>query len=430
MKDIYVADVVGIEDGTEVELKGWVHKIYDLGKISFVKLRDKTGIIQIVIDESLNVKLRLEMCIEIKGKKVKNEKAPEGIEVQVEELNILGKTYYDKLPFAINAGKIKAGLETQLDHRTISLRAPKIAAVFSVQEKIAYAFKDYLRARKFTEVYTPKIIAAGTEGGSEMFTVDYFEHRAFLAQSPQFYKQMMVGSGFERIFEVGHAYRAELHNTYRHLNEYVSLDLEMAFIEDEFEIMDLEEGYINYLFKYLKIECERELKLYDIVLPEKVEIPRIPLAEAQGILLEVYGKRSSKADIDGEGEKLLCQYIKEKYNSDFVFLTKYPASKRPMYTMPDDKVAGTTKSFDLIYKGLEITTGGQRIHDYEKLIANIARMGFKTEEFEFYTENFRYGMPPHGGFAIGLERLTMKILGLENIREAALLPRDMKRMTP
>lgn len=430
MKNIYVKDVAALEDGTEVELKGWVHKIYDLGKISFVKLRDKTGIIQIVIDESLNAKLRLEMCIAVKGKKVKNEKAPEGIEVQVEELKILGKTYYDKLPFAINAGKIKAALETQLDHRTISLRAPKITAVFKVQEKIADAFKDYLKAENFTEVYTPKIIAAGTEGGSELFTVNYFDHRAFLAQSPQFYKQMMVGSGFERIFEVGHAYRAELHNTYRHLNEYVSLDLEMGFIEDEFEIMDMEEGFINYLFKYLKKECAAELKLYNIELPEEVQIPRITLFDAQEILLKEYGKRSPKGNIDNEGEKLFAEYVKKEYGSDFVFLTKYPAAKRPMYTMPDDEIEGATKSFDLIYKGLEITTGGQRIHDYEELVANIAKMGFKTEEFEFYTDNFRYGMPPHGGLAIGLERLTMKILGLDNIREAALLPRDMKRITP
>ncbi|MDD3223771.1 MAG: aspartate--tRNA(Asn) ligase [Clostridium sp.] len=430
MKNLYVNDVFDLEDGTEVELKGWVHKIYDLGKISFIKLRDKTGIIQVVIDESLNVKLRLEMCISVKGKKVKNEKAPGGIEVQVEEIEILGNTYYDKLPFAINSGKINAALETQLDHRTISLRAPKILAAFKVQEKIADAFRDYLVENKFTEVYTPKIIAAGTEGGSELFTVDYFDHRAFLAQSPQFYKQMMVGSGFERIFEIGHAYRAELHNTYRHLNEYVSLDLEMAFIKDEFEIMNLEEGFINYLFKYLKKECKKELEMYKIELPDKVEIPRITLFDAQDILFKEYGKRSPKGNIDAEGEKLFCKYVKEKYNSDFVFLTKYPAAKRPMYTMPDDEVEGGTKSFDLIYNGLEITTGGQRIHDYKQLVANIDKMGFKTEEFEFYTENFKYGMPPHGGLAIGLERLTMKILGLENIREASLLPRDMKRITP
>lgn len=430
MKKIYVKDVAGFEDGAEVEVKGWVHKIYDLGKISFVRLRDKTGIIQVVLDKELRGKLRLEMCIAVKGKKATNPKAPSGIEVQGEEIDILGKAYYDILPFEINSGKIEATLETQLDHRTISLRAPKITSVFKIQAKIADAFKDYLNGLNFTEIYTPKIVAEGTEGGSELFTVNYFDHRAFLAQSPQFYKQMMVGAGFERVFEVGHAYRAELHNTYRHLNEYVSLDVEMGFIEDETELMDLEEGFFNYLFPYLKKECEAELKLHGIELPDSVSIPRIPLAKAQDILLETYGKRSPKGNIDAEGEKLFSQYVKEKYNSDFVFLTKYPIAKRPMYTMPDDEIEGTTKSFDLIYKGLEITTGGQRIHDYEMLVKNIAKFGFKTEDYAFYTENFKYGMPPHGGLAIGLERLTMKILNFENIREATLLPRDMKRITP
>jgi nondiscriminating aspartyl-tRNA synthetase len=430
LKKIYVKDVAALADGSEVELKGWVHKIYDLGKISFVRLRDKYGVIQVVLDKEHRGKLRLEMCISVTGIKASNPKAPNGIEVQGNKVEILGKAYYDILPFEINSGKIEATLETQLDHRAISLRAPKIMSVFKIQEKIAFAFKEYLKKEHFTEIYTPKIVAEGTEGGSELFTVNYFDHRAFLAQSPQFYKQMMVGAGFERVFEVGHAYRAELHNTYRHLNEYVSLDVEMGFIEDEFELMDLEEGFLNYLFDYLKKECAEELKLQGVDLPGMVEIPRIPLADAQDILLKEYGKRSPKGNIDAEGEKLFSQYVKEKYDSDFVFLTKYPVSKRPMYTMPDDELEGTTKSFDLIYKGLEITTGGQRIHDYEMLVNNIAKFGIKTEDFAFYTENFKYGMPPHGGFAIGLERLTMKILNLDNIREAALLPRDMKRITP
>ena len=229
LKKIYVKDVATLEDGVEVEVKGWVHKIYDLGKISFVRLRDKSGIIQVVLDKEHRVKLRLEMCIAVKGKKASNPKAPNGIEVQGEKVEILGKAYYDILPFEINSGKIEATLETQLDHRAISLRAPKIMSVFKIQEKIADAFKDYLKGENFTEIYTPKILAEGTEGGSELFTVNYFDHRAFLAQSPQFYKQMMVGSGFERVFEVGHAYRAELHNTYRHLNEYVSLRCRNGF---------------------------------------------------------------------------------------------------------------------------------------------------------------------------------------------------------
>lgn len=430
MKTLYVKDALAMQEGEEVVLKGWIHKIYDLGHVNFIKLRDKTGIMQLVATKEELEGLRNEMSVEASGVLSKNEKAPGGIEVQLKEIKILGKAYYDKLPFDINGRKINAALEVQLDHRNMSLRAPKIMSVFKVQEEICECFRAYLRENKFTEIHTPKILASGTEGGSELFTVNYFDHRAFLAQSPQFYKQMMVGVGFEKVFEVGHAYRAELHNTYRHLNEYVSLDAEMGFIEDETEIMDLEEGFMNYLFKHLKANCKRELEMYGIELPDEVKIPRIPLSEAQEIVYKEYGKRSPKGDLNAEGERLFSQYVKEKYNSDFVYLTKYPASKRPMYTMPDPEIEGATKSFDLIYKGLEITTGGQRIHDYEMLVENIKKKGFKAEEFEFYTENFKFGMPPHGGFAIGLERMTMQILGLENIREASLLPRDMKRITP
>ena len=263
-----------------------------------------------------------------------------------------------------------------------------------------------------------------------MFTVNYFNRRAFLAQSPQFYKQMMVGAGFEKVFEIGYAYRAELHNTWRHLNEYVSLDVEMGFIKDESDLMDVEEDFLRYMFKHLKETCSEELKLYGVEVPEELNIPRIPLAEAQKMLLEKYGKKSPVGNIDHEGEALLHKYIKEKYNSDFVFLTEYPVSKRPMYTMEDEKNPGFTKSFDLIYKGLEITTGGQRIHDYEMLKERIVGAKMKLEDFAFYLDTFKYGMPPHGGFAIGLERITMKVLELSNIREAALFPRDIKRLTP
>lgn len=430
MKTLYVKDALTMQEGEEVVLKGWVHKIYDLGHVNFIKLRDKTGIMQLVASKEELDGLRNEMSVEASGVLTKNEKAPGGIEVQLKEIKVLGKAYYDKLPFDINGRKINAALEVQLDHRNMSLRAPRIMAVFKIQEEICECFRAYLRENKFTEIHTPKILASGTEGGSELFTVNYFDHRAFLAQSPQFYKQMMVGVGFEKVFEVGHAYRAELHNTYRHLNEYVSLDAEMGFIEDETEIMDLEEGFMNYLFKHLNANCKRELEMYGVELPDEVKIPRIPLSEAQEIVYKEYGKRSPKGDLNAEGERLFSEYVKKTYGSDFVYLTKYPVSKRPMYTMPDPEIEGATKSFDLIYKGLEITTGGQRIHDYEMLVENIKKKGFKAEEFDFYTENFKFGMPPHGGFAIGLERMTMQILGLENIREASLLPRDMKRITP
>lgn len=429
MKRTYVCDV---KETTEesVLVKGWVHKIHDLGKITFLHLRDKTGIIQLVVDKDEIKDLRLEMSVEAIGDKVENEKAPGGVELISKGITVIGKAFYDKLPFEVNSYKQKASLEKQLDYRSLSLRSPKTRAVFKIQEEIGDAFRTYLKDLRFSEIHTPKIISSSTEGGSEMFTVNYFNKRAFLSQSPQFYKQMMVGAGFERVFEVGHAYRAELHGTWRHLSEYVSLDVEMGFIEDEYEVMDLEEGFLNYLFKTLKEKSPKELQMYGIELPDKLEIPRMPLAKAQEILLEKFNKKSPVGNIDAEGEVILSKYIKETYDCDFVFLTEYPVSKRPMYAMPDSERPELTKSFDLIYKGLEITTGGQRIHDYDMLAANIRKFGLNPEDFGFYLDSFKYGMPPHGGFAIGLERLTLKILDLENIREATLLPRDLKRLEP
>ena len=425
----FISEVKDSQDET-ILLRGWVYKIIDLSNIVFVKLRDKSGIIQLVTNKEQIEGLKLENAIEVIGKKSKNEKAPGGIEIIVDEIKILGRTYYDKLPFEINSYKNKAALETQLDHRTIALRRPEIRAIFKVQNEIEQAFRDYLRSKNFEQIHTEKIIYSSTEGGSEMFTVNYFDRRSFLAQSPQFYKQMMVGAGFERVYEIGHAYRAELHNTWRHLNEYVSLDVEMGFIKDEFELMDLEEGFLDYLFKHLNKVCKKELEMYKVELPNEVKIPRITLEEAHKILLEKYNKKSPIGNIDAKGEELICDYVKKEYGTEFVFLTKYPLAKRPMYTMPDDEDKTLTKSFDLIYDGLEITTGGQRINDYEMLEENIIKFGLNPEDFDFYLDTFKYGMPPHGGFAIGLERLTMKILKLSNIREATLVPRDMKRLTP
>ena len=425
----FISEVKDSQDET-ILLRGWVYKIIDLSNIVFVKLRDKSGIIQLVTNKEQIEGLKLENAIGVIGKKSKNEKAPGGIEIIVDEIKILGRTYYDKLPFEINSYKNKAALETQLDHRTIALRRPEIRAIFKVQSEIEQAFRDYLRSKNFEQIHTAKIIDSSTEGGSEMFTVNYFDRRSFLAQSPQFYKQMMVGAGFERVYEIGHAYRAELHNTWRHLNEYVSLDVEMGFIKDEFELMDLEEGFLDYLFKHLNKVCKKELEMYKVELPNEVKIPRITLEEAHKILLEKYNKKSPIGNIDAKGEELICDYVKKEYGTEFVFLTKYPVAKRPMYTMPDDEDKTLTKSFDLIYDGLEITTGGQRINDYEMLKENIIKFGLNPEDFDFYLDTFKYGMPPHGGFAIGLERLTMKILKLSNIREATLVPRDMKRLTP
>lgn len=414
----------------KVKLKGWIHNIKKFSNFSFVTLRDQTGLIQLVINNDLNIsELKLEMSVEVTGKVVENEKAINGVEVQVEKIEILGKTYYDLLPFSINGKEINTTLERQLDYRTISLRKVEIRSIFKIQQEIIDSFRRFLLSRDFNEIKTPKIIGSETEGGSEVFMVDYFGARTFLAQSPQFYKQMMVGAGFERVFEIGHAYRAELHNTWRHLNEYISLDVEMGFIENEFDLMKLEEEMLKYIIEHISKVCVKELCLLKIELPEISEIPKITFEDVQNILLDVYDKKKSKGNIDAEGEQLISKFVKDKYDSDFVFITKYPKSKRPMYTMPDNEEE-KTKSFDLIFRGLEITTGGQRIHDYKMLMESINKFGCNDKQLSFYTDTFKYGMPPHGGFAIGLERLTMMLLGLKNIREASLFPRDKKRIMP
>lgn len=414
----------------EVKLYGWIHNIKKFKNFAFVILRDRSGLVQLIIDDVNLIKdLKLESSIEVTGYSLQNTKSPGGIEVVVKNIEIIGKTYYDLLPFPINGKDINTTLENELDYRTISLRRIDRRMVFKIQQGIIEAFRKFLTDEGFSEMHTPKIIGSETEGGSEVFMVDYFGIRTFLAQSPQFYKQMMVGAGFERVFEIGHAYRAELHSTWRHLNEYVSLDVEIGFIKDEYDLMDLEEKLMKCIVEHLNNTCEKELKILDVTLPVIKEIPRIPLLAAQEILLRKYDKISPIGNIDAEGEKLFAKYVKEKYDSDFVFLTKYPTSKRPVYTMPDE-IEGMTKSFDLIFKGLEITTGGQRIHDYEMLIENIKDFGINPEQMEFYTDTFKYGMPPHGGFAIGLERITMMLLDLDNIRKATLLPRDINRVTP
>lgn len=425
MERILVRDL-GNKIGENVKLQGWIQRIRKLGKIAFIILRDRSGSIQCVVNtKEIDIKgLKLESVVEIEGQVAKNDR----IELQVTGLNILSEVKLD-LPIEINKTELEANLDTILNNRVLSLRHEKINSVFKVQACLAQSFGEFLQAEGFTQVFTPKIVAEGAEGGTEVFQLQYFEQKAYLAQSPQFYKQMMVGAGYERIFEVGHVYRAEEHNTNRHLNEYVSLDLEMAFIENEKDVMDLETRLLKYILERLKIHCEKELSLLEAQLPViDKEIVSIPLPEAIKILQEKYGKKDLTNDIDPEGERLISKYVKEKYNSDFLFLTHYPVEKRPMYTMPAEN--GLTHSFDLIFRGLEITTGGQRIHNYEMLKRNMELKGLNPHYFKDYLEVFKYGMPPHGGLAIGLERLTAQLLGFKNIREATLFPRDRDRLTP
>lgn len=429
MERVLIKDALKSTD-SKVTIYGWVHRIRDLGNITFVLVRDRTGIIQAVIEEKQKIHFRLECVIKITGIIVSNEKAPGGAELHSESLEIISDVEYEMLPLQLNKKILNSHLDTALDHRVLSLRNPMIHSVFNVQQEITSCFRDFFKSKGFTEIHTPKIVSEGTEGGSELFPVKYFDKKVYLAQSPQFYKQMMVAAGYERVFEVGHAYRAELHNTPRHLNEYVSLDIEMGFIKDENDIMDIENEFLQFLFETLNKNCCKELELYGIKLPELGRIPRVTLAEARDIIKKNYGKSSPAGNIDPEGEKLICKYASENYGCDFIFITKYPVKKRPVYAMPDKSDSTLTNSFDLIYKGLEITTGGQRIHSYKMFYENMLKFGLEPEKFGFYLDTFKYGVPPHGGFAIGLERLTAKILNLSNIREASLFPRDIDRVSP
>ncbi|AGK95567.1 aspartate--tRNA(Asn) ligase [Clostridium pasteurianum] len=412
--------------GEIAKVQGWVQRIRKLGKIAFIILRDRSGSVQCVVNtKNIDINgLKLESVVEITGK-VALEK---NIEIQLISLDIISEVE-ENIPIEINKDKIQANLDTVLNNRVLSLRHKTINSVFKIEACLAEAFEEFLIEHDFTQIFTPKIVAGGAEGGTEVFELKYFEQKAYLAQSPQFYKQMMVGAGYERVFEIGHVYRAEEHNTNRHLNEYVSLDFEMAFIEDENNIIDIETELLKSMIEKVKSKCQKELEILAAELPEiKDKIPSMQLPEAIKILRDVYGKDDLVKDIDPEGERLISKYVKDKYNSDFVFLTHYSAEKRPMYTMPTGD--GLTHSFDLIFRGVEITTGGQRIHSYEMLKRNMEVKGLNPEDFQDYLQVFKYGMPPHGGLAIGLERLTAQLLGLKNIREAALFPRDRERITP
>ncbi|NDE68373.1 aspartate--tRNA(Asn) ligase, partial [bacterium] len=281
----------------------------------------------------------------------------------------------------------------------------------------------------FTEFQAPKLIGDDAEGGANSFDVTYFKHIAHLAQSPQLYKQIMVGV-FERVFAIGNVYRAEKHSTTRHLNEYTSLDIEMGFIKDHGDIMDIENRFLAHLSKELMANCADEFKLFGSEIPAVPEnIPRLTLREAQVLISKDTGKDcTNEPDLEPEHERWLCDYAKKTHNSDFIFVTSFPTAKRPFYTYRDEKDPTYTKGFDLLFRGVEITTGAQRIHDYDALVSSMLDKKLDPEKFSYYLQAFKYGMPPHGGFGMGLERLTQKMLGLENVKEATLFPRDLNRI--
>lgn len=411
--------------GKTITCAGWVHRIRSLGKVTFLLLRDRSGIIQTVWDEAPDVSL--ESVLRITGTVAENGKAPKGIEIQADSYELLSAAAAD-LPISINQDPEKLNIDALLDNRMLALRNPKIRSIFYLQSDILSYFGEYMRSRDFTEIKSSKLIGSGSEGGTGLFEVEYFDRKVYIAQSPQLYKQAMVANGMERVFEIGAAYRAEKHETPRHLNEYVSLDIEMGFIESDQELMDLEIGILSHIFQRVREEHAETLEMWNSSVPSAEEMsktPRISHDEAKKIISERLGKRVF--ELNPEGERELCDWARETAGVDAVFVHTFPRKKRPFYTYPDGR---KTMSFDLLFRGLEITSGGRRIHDYDMLVENIARFGLDPQQMEDYLQVFRYGCPPHGGFAIGLERLTQKILGLANIKEASLFPRDRKRVHP
>lgn len=419
--------------GEEVFLKGWVNTKRDHGKIIFIDLRDRTGIVQVVGGVELR-ELRPEWVVSVLGlikerpEKMVNPDLPTGgIEIEVKNIKVLAEA--EELPFDLGQEILNLELPTLLDYRGLTLRHPRVRAIFKVQEEIIDSFRKTLKAQDFTEFQAPTIVPVATEGGSEIFPIEYFKYRAYLGQSPQLYKQMMVGV-FERVFAVARAYRAEPSVTTRHLCEYISLDAEFGFIDSYEEIMDVVEEVTRGIFKSLAGNCSLELKLFKAQLPKlSKKIPRIKMREAQEIVFQRTGHDNrAEPDLMPDDEKEICKWALEKEGSELIFITHFPTKKRPFYTFPDPKDSEYTLSFDLLGRGLEWVTGGQRINDYQQLVDNIHARGNRPEDFRLYLQAFQYGMPPEGGFALGAERMTMQILGLGNIREAGLFPRDMERI--
>ena len=419
--------------GKVVKMNGAVHNIRDMGEFAFVILRKAEGLVQCVYEEGKTdfdlKELKEESAVEVTGVVALEERAPQGFELRLTGIRVLSQPS-EVMPIAINKWKMNTSLETRLSLRPVSLRNVRERAKFKVQEGIVRGFREFLSSQGFTEVHTPKIVSRGAEGGANVFKLNYFNKKAELGQSPQFYKQMMVGV-FDRVFEVAPVFRAEKHNTTRHLNEYIGLDFEMGYIDSFEDVMAMETGFLKYTMELLKKDYKKELDMLDIDLPSITQIPQVRFDEAKQLVSEKYNRKiRNPFDLEPEEEVLIGRYFKEEYDSDFVFVTHYPSKKRPFYAMDDTADERFTLSFDLLYKGLEITTGGQRIHDYQMILEKMAKRGMDPEDIKDYLMIFKYGMPPHGGLGIGLERLTMRLLDEQNVRETSLFPRDVTRLEP
>ncbi len=419
--------------GERVRLAGWLHRLRTLSNVSFLVLRDGKGLAQIVIeDEALRAELAQlhnETVLVVEGVAVAEQQAPNGVEVREPQIEIVTPSNAPP-PLDLYRPTLKAQLPTILDHAPVALRHPRQRALFQLQAASMRGFRDTLLARQFVEIQTPKIVGAATEGGANVFAIDYFGRPAYLSQSPQLYKQIMVGV-FERVFEVGPAFRAEPHDTPRHTNEFVSLDVELGFIRDHFDVMALLEDTIHGMLASIAKEADA-MALLKLALPQApAQFPVLHFAEALDLIWRATGEDArSEPDLSPHHERWLGQWAKREHGSDFVFVWGYPTSKRAFYTHPDPKQPQYSRGFDLLFKGLELVSGGQRLHHYEDYLQVIEVRGMSPEAFGGYLEAFRHGMPPHGGFAIGLERWIARLVDAPNIKETTLFPRDLTRLTP
>lgn len=429
--------------GETIRLDGWISVRRDHGKLIFFELRDRSGRVQLVVtpEKSAVIEaakdIRSEYAVSVMGMvkerpMKKGVEAPtnptEGIEIEVTAITLLSKPVED-LPIDVSQPDMNLQLETLLNNRTVALRNPRVQAIFEIYSALLQGYADFMRSEGFREIKTPKILSAATEGGANFFKIKYFDRDAYLAQSPQFYKQAGM-SAFERVFEVGSVFRAEPSYTTRHVTEFTGLDAEMGFIEGMEDVMQMLEKTIHHTLQHIGSTCQSALALYGATIPEPVAIPRIRLSEAFEILKTEYGKELPEGDIDSEGERMIGEYVKKKYNSDFVFLTHYPTATRAFYSLPSPEDPKFCESYDLVFRGVEIASGAERVHDYAQLKGILESRGLDPESFKDYLDIFKYGAPRHGGWGLGSERIVQKLLGLDSIKEAILYPRDVKRLTP
>ncbi len=428
----YSGEISPDMEGKEVSLAGWVHEIRNLGGISFLVIRDREGLSQVTLVKKFTDKalfdavrsLSRESVVLVKGAVKSEAKAPRGYEIIPSEVRVLSAA---EVPLPMDpTGKVDCELDTRLDARFIDIRRPCALATFEIESAVLRSLRDYFYQNYFTEVFTPKIVAAATEGGTDLFPISYFEREAFLNQSPQLYKQMLMSAGMDRVFEIGPIFRAEEHDTRRHLNEAISIDVEMSFADDK-DVMELLEGAVSNAYKYVSENCQRQLS----VLGLDLEVPKTPFKRITYTEALELAKEGGKAgmqwgdDIDTETEHFLGQTIGEHY-----FLTDWPSSIKPYYTQPYEDHPEVCRGFDLMHPRMELSSGAQRVHDYYTLEARIIDKGLDPAGFEFYLKAFRYGMPPHSGWGLGLSRLVMTMLNLENIRDAVIFPRDRRRLVP